>query len=484
VARGTGTVIVSIIGKADKLKSTLDQSGKDLDGFGDKMAGFGKSAMVTGAKFTAGLTLPIVGGLGLATKAAVEDAEAQSKLAKTLQNTVGASAAVVKSVEDQISGFMKVSTFADDELRPAFENLVRSTKDVDEANKMMGLAMDIAAAKGLPLSQVSMALAKAHDGNVGALGRLGIATKDNEGKTKSFEQVMKDASETFGGSAANALDTSAGKSKALTRDLGELTEQIGTALIPILDKIIPIISKVAEWFSGLSPTMQTVVLVVAGLAAAIGPLITVVGALSVALGFLAANPVVLIVAGVAALVAGIILAYQKVEWFRNFVNGAFDVIKAAFEKTPVGWLIANFETIVNTIRGLPARIKSAASGMWDGIKDAFRGALNWIIDAWNAIEFKIPGIDPPGPGPKWGGITLGVPDIPRLAAGGIVTRPTLGLVGEAGPEAIVPLGRGGGGFGTSIVVNVSGALDPTAVAQQIQQILADEQRRGGNLGLS
>ena len=41
-----------------------------------------------------------------------------------------------------------------------------------------------------------------------------------------------------------------------------------------------------------------------------------------------------------------------------------------------------------------------------------------------------------------------------LAGGGIVTRPTFALIGEAGPEAIIPLGRGGG-VGSTIVVNVN-----------------------------
>ncbi|MGV7904050.1 hypothetical protein PJN93_30015, partial [Mycobacterium kansasii] len=60
--------------------------------------------------------------------------------------------------------------------------------------------------------------------------------------------------------------------------------------------------------------------------------------------------------------------------------------------------------------------KAAATGMWDGIRDAFKGAINWIIRAWNSIEFKIPGfkVGPVG----YDGFTLGVPDIPEFAQGG------------------------------------------------------------------
>lgn len=168
---------------------------------------------------------------------AAEDEAAQQRLAMALRNTVGATDAVIKSVEDQITKYQKVSTFTDDELRPAFQNLVSVTKDVEGANKMMGLAMDIAAARGLPLEQVSLALAKAHSGSVGALGRLGIATKDVEGKTLSFEQVMANANQVFGGQAQAATETTAGKMAILKRQLGELGETIGMAVLPIMAKL-------------------------------------------------------------------------------------------------------------------------------------------------------------------------------------------------------------------------------------------------------
>ena len=62
-----------------------------------------------------------------------------------------------------------------------------------------------------------------------------------------------------------------------------------------------------------------------------------------------------------------------------------------------------------------------------GIKSAFRAAINFIIDGWNGLQFKIPGfkIGPVG----YDGFTLGVPDIPRLATGGIAMAPTLAVVG-------------------------------------------------------
>lgn len=505
MARGSGTVTVSIVGKADKLREALGDSEKQLAGFGKKLDDFGDKATDLGKKFTTRLTLPIVGGLGLATKAAAEDEEAQAKLAKTLNNTVGATANVVKGVEAQLAAFMKVSTFSDDDLRPAFANLVRSTKDVDEANKLMATAMDIAAAKGLPLEQVSMALAKAHDGNVGALGRLGIATKDTEGQTKSFEQVMRDANATFGGSASDALDTTAGRSKALKRDLGEMTEEIGSALIPIIEKLIPIVRAVADWFSGLSPTTQTLILVVAGLAAAIGPLVTIVGSLATAFTFLAANPIVLVIAGVAALAAGLVIAYQKSETFRDIVNGVFQAVANAAGDM-AGWVLDAFDKFLGAI----ATTAEAAGHLpfigdkFDGIAESIRNAQHdiqgWADTAHKGINIVSEDLERArdalrgmgleaaklGFGGGGGGIIVGSGPVRARAAGGPVSAGRPYLVGEQGPElfvpgrsgGIIPNGAGGGGNTYNFNGPILGS-DEASLARYLSDLLTREAQRSG-----
>lgn len=107
-------------------------------------------------------------------------------------------------------------------------------------------------------------------------------------------------------------------------------------------------------------------------------------------------------------------------------------------------------------------IKETTQNIWDGIVRTVKGAINAIIEgintlirAWNRLELRIPGfgvdipqIDIPGIGPVggghlgWPGLTIGtldIPTIPLLAAGGLVTRPTLAMLGERGPEAVLPL---------------------------------------------
>lgn len=146
-------------------------------------------------------------------------------------------------------------------------------------------------------------------------------------------------------------------------------------------------------------------------------------------------------------------------------------------------VVGAFNTVVTFITGLPGRISSIASGMFDGIKNAFRSAINWIIRAWNALEFKIPGFDPPGPGPKFDGFTLGMPNIDELAKGGIVPATPGGRivkVAEAGQdEAVIPLNRGMNlGGGPNINVYVQGSvIAENDLADKIQQVLLRKQAR-------
>jgi phage-related protein len=484
---------IELVGEASKFIKSLDDAEKKSQSFGDRIQDVGK-------KMTAFVSVPVAAFLGAATKAAAEDEQQQAQLAKTLENTVGASDKVTKSVEAQILKWQKVSTFADDQLRPAFENLVRSTGNVEQANKLMATAMDIAAARGLPLEQVTLAMSKAHDGNVGALGRLGIATKDASGKTLEFDEVMANATKTFGGSAQAALDTTAGKSQAFKRDLGELTESIGTALLPILERFTGWLQAIIEKFQNLSPGVQTAIVVALGLAAAIGPLIGLVTALGTAFAFVAANPIVLIIAGIVALGAGLVIAYQKCETFRDIVNAAFDAVK---------WIVGN--AIANMLQGFAwlltaisevANLAAKVPGPWQGAMRDVAGAIGTAREDINGfIANARTGFE--GAAGSVGRFTGALRELnsvpinqasPIVQLGGLVRARQHGgpvaagspyLVGEKGPELFVP-GQSGsispGGTGPTYNINITGALDPDAVAKQLREMLASLQRRGGKLG--
>ncbi|CAB4894967.1 unannotated protein [freshwater metagenome] len=205
---------------------------------------------------------------------------------------------------------------------------------------------------------------------------------------------------------------------------------------------------------------------------ALGPAITAITigltALGVAMFALSLNPLTLIVVAVIAVGTALIYAYKRFEGFRNAVDGAWRILKSVgswiaenwklviglltgpiggaiilivsnFGKikstvtSVVGWVRDKFMSMVGFLGSLPGKVGSAVSGLWDGIKNGFRNALNWIIGKWNGLEFTVPKVDL-GPLGAIGGGTIGVPDIPLLAEGGTVRGMGSFVTGEAGPE--------------------------------------------------
>ena len=114
------------------------------------------------------------------------------------------------------------------------------------------------------------------------------------------------------------------------------------------------------------------------------------------------------------------------------------------------------------------------------ITTPYRLAFAAIAKLWNntvgKLDFTIPDWVPGIGGKRFTAPKL--PEgIPALAKGGIVNKPTLALIGEAGPEAVVPLNGRNTPGGINITVN--GALDPEGVARSIERILKTSKIRGG-----
>jgi hypothetical protein len=400
-----------------------------------------KKAAVPAAAALGGLAL----ALGDATKAAMEDQQEQAALALTLQNVTGAGAAQTAQIEDQISAMSRASGIADTEYRKSLEALVRGTKDVDLAMKDMNLVMDISTALQMDSSTVADALAKAYQGNFKALRSLTpeMATMIKEGA--SLNEIMDVLGGTFGGATAKSAQTAAGKMKILKNSIGETKESIGAALLPVLEAVLPVLNKFAAWAQDNPKAFLAI-------AAAIGIVAAAIVATNIAM---ALNPFSLIAAGVALLIVGLVTAYNKFEWFRDGIN-----------------------LIVNTVIGFFA-----------GMVNAAIGAVNAIISAYNSIPLlpdlpKAPTVPVPQLGKTSNTPAPGRMSIPRFAEGGIVTAPMIGMVGEAGPEAIIPLdqyNRGGG----NVTINVTGGLATSAeIGESVVNALRAYSRSAGPLALN
>jgi hypothetical protein len=169
-----------------------------------------------------------------AVKAAAEDQKSQEQLKIALENTVGANQQQVAAVEDSVTALMYQTATADDELRPALSKLVRATQDVTQAQSLLKLALDISAGSGRDLSSVTSALSRAALGSFTALTKLGIPLDQNAIKAKDLDGVLSGLASSFAGAATKNAQTFEGQLKNLKIAVGELEENVGKQLIPIL----------------------------------------------------------------------------------------------------------------------------------------------------------------------------------------------------------------------------------------------------------
>jgi len=403
--------------------------------------------------------------LGDATKAAMEDAQAQTKLATSLQNTTGASQSQIASAENYIATLSRASGIADDQLRPALAALAAGTKDVAQAQNTLGLAMDIAQGTGMDLTTVSEALAKAFQGNMKGLRSLSpeMASMIKEGAT--LEEVFNVLGGTYGGLVAANAETAAGKMQVLSNSLNEAKESIGAALLPAVDAILPKLQAFADWAQANPGTFITIAKVIGGIAAAIIALNIATKAWAAATqvatavqwlfnAAMTANPVGLIVVGITALIAALVLAWHKVDWFREGVTAAFSWVKERVQITLDGF-VAFKDALVNVfgvVKGAVTKSLDVIRSLFEAYLNGYKFIFNGIAKLWNntvgKLRFSIPDWVP-----GLGGKGFDVPNIPMLGDGGVVTRPTLALIGERGPEAVVPLDRAGGmGGGINITI--------------------------------
>ena len=233
---GSRTLKLSILADTADLVKGLKQAEDTSSTFGDKLGGafkaVGTAALAAGAAIGALAIKSAVDGV----KAALDDEKAQRILAQTLENTTGATLAQVAAVENYITQTSLAVGVTDDKLRPAFSRLIRSTKDVEEAQKLLNLALDISSATGKPLEAIANSLGKAYDGNTNALGRLGLGIDQSILKTKDFDLVYNSLRTSFDGFAANEAVTFQGRIDRLNVAFDEAKESIGFALLPVLGR--------------------------------------------------------------------------------------------------------------------------------------------------------------------------------------------------------------------------------------------------------
>ena len=450
MATGSRALTLKLLADISDLTKNLDKGTNEVEGFGGKLADFGKKAGLAfaAAAAAAGAYAIKIGVDGV--KAAIEDEQAQVKLAKALENSTGATLDQIKAVEANILKMSLSSGVADEQLRPALARLARSTGDVEISQKLLNQALDISIATGKPVETIANALGRAYDGNTVALGKLGIGLSAAELKTMSFTDVQGKLSELFGGAAAANAETFAGRLAILKVTFDEAKESVGAKLLPILqqlvtyvvDNIIPAIGKFAKMFDPVTQAIQD-------------------------------NKAELLAFG-QFIVTYIVPVLSKV------LGGAFTIIAN----------IANgvIDTIGFVIRGLNTLIQGAVAG------------INGLIGAYNSIPFlpnvgkisapsiSVPTISAPNVNaPSVSVPTVPIPNISTPTITGTASGTTLptSIAASMPSQSASSIAAGAAAFragerGDTIIItnNVSGAIDSEGTARAIVNVINESFDRG------
>lgn len=424
-----------------KLKGIVDMSQKIGVGFG-----------VAGGLIEAALYKTV--------EAAAGAQEAMSQFDNTMKNTGKDSPAVRDALLKAADATLKLG-FDNEDAATSLAKFYSRTKDVTESQKLNVVAMDLARSKHIDLASATNLVNQVLSGNGKVLKQYGIDIKDTATPLEALNQLH----EVTKGSAEAFAQTLQGQQAQMQQSIGELMENIGAKLIPLLtdlaQKAIVVIDKIKVWTDAHPDLTKNIVLVVAavgGLMLVLSPLLIALPAIIAFFGLL--SPTVLIVAGI---IAGLILIVRNVieifDLFRNHSKEVWDGVKITF-KEAIDSIVGFFSplmTILDNVYSKAQKVISAVSRATSGAVSAVGSGLS---TAYNAVASVVTG---------------------GRASGGSVSAGNSYVVGENGQEVFTPNvagyvssnNRGGG-----ITVNINGGTYLSHdVANEIGNMIVQNLRR-------
>lgn len=349
---------IRYIGDASQLTKTQAGIAKSAEGMAGKLASAGKKMVGAGKVMSLGLTAPIV-AIGVASVRAAEDAQAK----------VAAVAATWKKDADAAAlSFSGMQTFAesfgdaigqDDEAVLALAGRIQNATDLTKLfgaggaqaglEQMTQTVLDMSAATGKSSTMIQKLLNSVVNdpaAAVGTLTKLGIVTKAQGEHLKDMaaagkgaavsQQLLALMSDKYAGTAKAA----ATPSERLHAVLDNLSETLGAVLLPIFEKVVGWISKLASFIQHLTPGMQKMVVIALGIVAALGPLLIILGKLAQAFstigglfaeGGILAGVALWPIAVAAAVVIAAIIIIKNWDKIKGFLLKVWNVLKAAWQ---------------------------------------------------------------------------------------------------------------------------------------------------------
>lgn len=391
------TLSAKITGDASSFKKSMDQTVSKLKETSDKVKNLGKNVtniskniMGSGTKLSLGLTLPLVAGA----KQAVSYASDLQEVQNVVDVTFGKSSGIIDKFAKKSGDSFGLSELQAKQYNGTLGAMLKSsglTGDavVDMSTDLTGLSADMASFYNLDHDTAFDKIRAGISGETEPLKQLGInmsvanleAYALAEGIKKPYDEMsqgeqtqlrygyLMQATADAQGDFARTGDSHANMVKKMQLAMANMSNTIGTLLLPYATKLVTIVTDVINKFNGLSPTMMKTVLIIAAVAAAIGPVLIIVGALGVGLGTLITafgvliSPIGLVITAIVGLAAAFGYQMATNEKFRTSFFEIFDSIR---EK--VSNVIAYITPIV---QGLWSKVQPILSNMADALPGLF-----------------------------------------------------------------------------------------------------------------
>lgn len=387
-----------------KVGADISDAQRKLGAVSDSLQNFGRSAMRTGGLMTAGITTPLVAaGLALTNYASDLD-ETRSKAVTVF----GDQAAALEEWAATSSQTFGLSTQAALDYTGSLGNMMiqlgaTSGEALTFSQEMVGAAADLAsfhnAAGGS--AEVLDTMAAAFRGEYDALQRyiptinaaaveqqaLAMTGKESAKELTAMEkamaaqQIILDNMGPALGDFARTSDGLANSQRTLKAEVENVMATLGQQLLPIVQQVVGVISQAVQWFSNLDPTIQTVIVAVAGLAAAAGPVVMAIGAIATAVGALA-SPIGIVIAAIAALAAAWVTDFGGI---RTTVTQFWEQHLQPIFETLVQWLQDNIPVALAALAGFwENTLKPAIEVVWQFLQANVFPILETLVNVYFA----------------------------------------------------------------------------------------------------
>jgi hypothetical protein len=505
MAAGLGglDVLVRILGDSSQLTREVSK----VSGSMDKLKGYAKGAALSlGAVFG----VKVVGDWVDRAEAAASTA---AKLQQVFSNAGDTTGEWAKHAED-LSTALSEKTGIDKLQIQAGQVLLATSKGISATMKAQPAIFDKATKAALDLSKsgfgdvttASKVLTKAlEDPKAGltALHRIGVSFNTDEKAKIDWMLASGNSAEAYSiildkieGKVGGVAEKSATATDKLHVAWQNVQQQLGQALLPVLDAVVPLIGvlatfveKNATWLVPMAVGIAAVVVAVKlwiGVQTLLNALLATFGAEEAVV----TGPLALIALAIIAVYAAVAVLYAKWDAVWSFIAGLPWYLKVAAAIIALTNPVLTLILVASTLAVYWTDIWHIVVAVVEWAVDRIKSLLSGVVDSIGQVATGLAGLKNAATGGGFSGLgsnLLGIPGlkafhIPGFASGGIVTRPTLAMIGEAGPEAVVPLDKTGG-FGGSITVNVySTGLGPDSprIQSDIARALDNWKARNGS----